>query len=272
MANYKLGVYTRNNGRIIDLSRITKIKELDKLDDLTSTFNSEEELKIYLFNQGLITSEEIKQNISVMYNYGGKVKKLPIFYSDMKKYLDEINLKYELNGLKSDTKFLEKLARHYSLGSDSFNPQGLNVQDIRIYLSDVRNNGGEIFFSNMLETAINDLFHKAVYKIDKKTTGEVKVNYRGLRDLALFIYKYKDSLKKEKEAKEEIKKDVDEWVQTSIFETPQVTPEFNPEEADFNEPDFPPNSEEEREFSTYLEEINEKAFSEPIEEHDHYRR
>ena len=36
----------------------------------------------------------------------------------------------------------------------------------------------------MLDIAINDLFEKAIYKINYKT-GEAKINYRGLRDLAL---------------------------------------------------------------------------------------
>ena len=50
MVSYKIGIYNRKEARIIDLDKITKIKSLDKLDELTSAFNSEEELKIYLFN------------------------------------------------------------------------------------------------------------------------------------------------------------------------------------------------------------------------------
>lgn len=277
MVNYKLGIYNRKEGRIVDLSKITNLKDLKKLDELTCSFNSEEELKVYLFNQGLISSEEIKQNVSVMYKNRGKVKKLPIIYQDMKKYLDIIHLRYELKGLCSDIEFLEKLARHYSLGSDTFNPQGLNVQDIRIYLSDVRSNGGKIYYSKILETAIEDLYKKAIVKsIDEN--GEVIQNYRGLRDLAIFIYKHKKDLDK-KDVKQ-TQSNNESWVQTSVFDIKNdinQNTDFEKKisfdcEWDFNdEPDFPPNSEEEANYKRYLEELEEKSIQ-PIEKHDHYRR
>lgn len=207
MVNYKLGISKNKESRIIDLDRVVKLKRLEKLDEFTSSLNSEEELKLYLFKQGLITKEELSHNITVMYKYSNKVKKLPIIYKDMTKYLDLDHLRYDLMSLSYDIEFLEKLARHYSIGSDKFNPQGINVNAIRYYISEVRVRQDNEFSRKKVDTAINDLYIKAVYKLDKGT-GELKFNYRGVRDLATFIYKYKKSLEKEERKKEEqIEKD-----------------------------------------------------------------
>lgn len=269
MARYKLGVFSKKDeGRIIDLDKKIKLENLNLLDEFTTDFNNESELKVYLFNQGLITNEELSQNISIRYKYNGKIKKLPLFYQDMKKYLDIIHLRYELKSLSSDIVFLEKLANFYSNGKTSFNKQGLNVSDIRLYLSDVRTNGGKSFNSTLLEIAINDLFEKAIIREKNLQTGEVKEDYRGLRDLALFIYKYKKTEQKKQE-RIEVLEIVGE--QTSLFDEGYVKQLRNIVEKNNNkswtlssegDPDFPYNSEEEREYQRYLENL-------PDEEHPH---
>lgn len=216
MVNYKLGISKNKESRIIDLDRVVRLKGLEKLDEFTQSFNSEEELKLYLYKQGLITKEELSHNITVMYKYGGKAKKLPIIYQDMKTYLDIDHLRYDLMSLSYDINFLEKLARHYSIGSDKFNPQGINVNAIRYYVSEVRVRQDDEFSRKKLDTAIQDLYIKALYKLEK-STGELKFNYRGLRDLAIFIYKYRKSLEKE-EIKKEIQKEKDSFSQINMFD------------------------------------------------------
>ena len=284
MVSYKIGIYNRKEARIIDLDKITKIKGLDKLDELTSAFKNEEELKIYLFNQGLISLDEMKKNLSVMYKNSGKVKKLPIIYQDMNQYLDIYYLKAKMMQASQDIELLEKLARHYSIGSDRFNPQGVNVSDIRLYVSDFRSNGGYHFYSRGLEIALDDMWEKAVFKLVDKNTGEIKENYRGLRDLGMFLYKYKKSLEKKAEKQEikvEDKKETiveSEWKQTTLFDLISKQEEKLVEEpkrrvlSSEGEPEFPPNSEEERNYQRYLEELEEIANNEPIENHPHYGR
>lgn len=281
MVSYKIGVHNRKEARIIDLDKITKIKSLDKLDELTSTFRSEEELKIYLFNQELINSGEINKNLSVMYKMNNKVKKLPIIYQDMKKYLDIVYLKAKMMSTSKDINLLEKLARHYSIGSDKYNPQGVNVADIRMYISDVRSNGGNLFYSKGLEIALNDMFQKAVLRSPDKKTGEVKENYRGLRDLGMFFYKHDKDLEKKETKQEETQKiDEPEWQQMTMMDliSNQSNAIQEPEEpkkfelSSDGDPIFPPNSEEERDYQRYLEELDRLADLEPIENHPHYGR
>ncbi|MBR6690063.1 MAG: hypothetical protein IKL65_01870 [Bacilli bacterium] len=265
MARYKLGVIVKKEGRIIDLSKLINLKDLESLDDFTVEFNNEGELITYLFNKQLITSDELKQNasIKVMYKSNGKIKNVPVMYKEMKKYLDVIQLKYELLSLRDNVVFLEKLANFYSNGSTTFNKQGLNVQDIKGYLLDVRKNDGKTFYSKALEEALNDLIYKAVHRGVDKDTGEVQFNYRGMRDLALLVFKFKSTLDNKKNTSET-------WQQSSIFEQNNFV--FTEIDDDFVEPEFPPNSEEEAWFNKYKDELTEKSLQEPIEEHDHYRR
>lgn len=217
MVNYKIGIYKGKNGRIIDLDRIVKMKSLEKLDEFTMTFKSEEEFKLYLLKQYLIDKDELKHEISVSYNYGGKVKKMPVIYENMKSYFDKTNLWIELKRLSVSLEFLEKLANHYSIGNTKFNNQMINVLAIRTYISDARSNGGNNFECRALNIAIDDLYKKSLRKYDSKT-GEIKPNYRGLRDLACFIYKYKSKLEKEKKLANLINESKEEWNQINIFD------------------------------------------------------
>lgn len=261
MVSYKLGVSNKKEGRIIDLSNIIKLKDLKLLDIFTSEFKDENELKVYLLKQKLINEEELKQKIDVMYRNNGKVKKIPIVYEEIKPYLDIVYLKNKLKSLSNDIEFLEKLANYYSNGSTKYNKQGLNVSDIRIYLSDVRSNGGNQFESKLLSKALDDLFEKAVIKSIDKNTGELSINYRGLRDLAILIHKYEKKL--------EMKNNNQEWIQGSLFDIKENTYQVNNnnifEENEYQsnlssegDPDFPPNSEEDQLYNSYLENLQDE--------------
>lgn len=266
MVSYKIGILNKKEGRIIDLDSIMKLKELKLLDIFTGEFKDENEFKTYLFNQKLINAEELNQKINVMYKNNGKVKKLPIIYKEIKPYLDIAYLQNKLKSLSSDIEFLEKLANHYSNGSTKYNKQGLNVADIRLYLSDVRNNGGNVFESELLSKALDDLFEKEIIKSIDRSTGELTVNYRGLRNLAIFIYKYVKKIEKENNKQE--------WIQNSLFDEREIAYQTNQYFLEENEyqsnlssagdPDFPYNSEEEEIYNNYLENL-------PDEYHPHRR-
>ena len=265
---YKIGVYNKKSEiKEIDFSKITidpkAFQKLEILDKLTMAMNNEKELMLWLLEQDAILPIDLNKKIKIVYNYRGEIKTLPIFYNDSEKYMDEFYLKSKLKSKGSDFEFLEKLANHYSIGSAKFNKQGLNVNDIRLYLSDVRSNGGKSFYSKILDTALDSLFEIA------------NKNYRGKRDLANFVYSYeiKKELKRIEEEKEMFKKleeekemfKIDEGQQLSLFDqVKKITLSSD------GEPDFPPNSEEERAYLEYLEELNNEDFD--IENHDHYRR
>ena len=263
MPNYKLGIGTKENSRIIEFEDKPHLSILRNLDELTSEFNDERELKQYLFNKGLIDETELRKSIWVKYKHV-KVKSIPVIYKDMKKYLEYDYLKEKLMSLSNNLDFLEKLARHYSIGNEKYNNQGLNVLDIRLYLSMVRNNGNYDIddLKKLLENALNSLFKKAIFREIESDTGEVKEDYRGLRDLALFIYNFERDLNKKQVIN----------IQSSIFESDTKDEEITSDDSgkwvlsSEGDPDFPPNSEEEAQYLRYLEEL------ENSEEERHYRR
>lgn len=262
MVSYKLGIFNKKEGRIIDLEKILKNKDLSLLDEFTSKFADEAELKLYLFNKGLIESTEINHSIQVAYRNNGKINKLPVLYSDLEKLRDIINLKYKLRVMSADVEFLHTLADHYDNGSTKFNRQKQNVSDIRLYLSDVRSNGGNTFESNLLTNALDNILSTATFK-SVSSNGEVIVNYRGLRNLIFLIDKYEKKKMKNKEDKAE------NWVQETLYdmEIDAIPVKFDnvEEEAEFEsnlsssgDPDFPFNSEEEKMYQTYIDSLSDE--------------
>lgn len=269
MVNYKLGIFNKNNeGKIINLDSIITNKKLQELDNFTCLFDSESQLKVYLFNLELISNSELLQKINIMYRNNGKIKKLPVLYKGVKEYRDVVTLKYKLRSKSSDIEFLSALADHYDNGSTKFNKQKQNVSDIRLYLSDVRSSGGNFVESSLLENALDNLLVRAAYK-PANSNGEVIEDYRGLRDLAMFIWKYETKQKSKQEKKEK-------WVQGTLFEQSERIQQINEnvfeEEEKFyksnlssdGDPDFPYNSEEEEIYNRYIESL-------PDEYHPHRR-
>lgn len=258
MANYNLAFYKKNQFTQIDLNIPKKVKNID---EYTTEFVDEKELKLDLLNKNLISKEDINSKIYIIYNYNKEIKKLNIIYRNQKKYLDEQYLRNKIQSLKSDFTFLEKLANHYSTGSAKYNPQLLNVSDIRNYLGYVRTTGihsSEV--QDMLNKALNDLFIKAIGELDRNS-GEFKYNYRGLRDLARFVFRYIETKKLEElktqikeevkiEKKEEIKREFKPYIgeQLNFFDNPPILEE---DIDDYEEPLFPPNSEEEKMYNDY---------------------
>ncbi|MBQ9071577.1 MAG: hypothetical protein IJY25_00260 [Bacilli bacterium] len=275
MPKYNLGFTKKDDAITIDLTKIRKIESLEDLDDFTSMFKNEDELKIYLVKKGVLSSEFLSKNINVIYRHGGVYKKIPVLYLENKKYIDEEYVKNKLTSMTNDLDFLEKLANRMD-ARIKHNIQGTNIAAIRTHLINVKNGGDPLRTYDLLYSALTDMFFKAVTVVDKKT-GEVKNSYRGLRDLGLFVSKYAPS------EIEEI--NIDKIPETEEFE--QITfgqimnqtktiKEKN--DSDFvypldnqlytqdGSPFFPPNSEEERIYKMHLEEEM------SIEEHPHYRR
>ena len=280
--NYKIGIVLKKNElRIIELGN-SELKNLKFLDKLTLSFSSEEELKEYLLTKNLISTEEINKKIKIVYKYNGEYKKLPVIYKNCKKYFDIQYLRYIILSFSNDLEFLKKIANHYSIGSAKFNLQGDNVYSIRNYIHAYNNNMLDSDSVSELNESLEDLIAKAISNLNTKT-GEYTDNYRGLRDLVLFVFNYEElkrlktiknnieqeSLLKEKKTKNDSRKEV--WQQLSILDM-----EDNLHKnkkwilSSEGEPDFPPNSDEEAMYIKYLEKLERESFAN--NESDHYKR
>ena len=241
MPRYKLGILKDKKAIYFDIYELRGLKVDDTLietDKFTMQFVNESQLLNYLKSNNLYT--EVKNyKLQVLYRNNNTDKKIPVLYSDCRKYMDIYYLRNLIQSYSKDLVFLEKLANHYSLGKSTYNPQLTNVQGIRTYIYDViHSSTKEVFYSKALNDTLDDILKKAVYKIDKNT-GEVKLNYRGLRDLALFTKRYTDGL---------LKKEYED----AMSEEKRKGFEYN---ENYDEPDFAPNSEEEDMYLSYLESL-----------------
>ena len=244
MPRYKLAILKDIKAIYFDIEKLRDLKVDDTLketDNFTMQFVNENQLLSYLKTNNLYT-ETKKYKLQVLYRNNNTDKKIPVLYGDCRKYMDVYYLRNLIQSYSKDIVFLEKMANHYSLGKSSYNPQLANVAALRRYINDVRfSSTKEAFFADYVIKALDDIFAKAVYKINKNT-GEAEINYRGLRDLALFTKRYTDGLLK-KEYEDTMKAE-----KINGFE-------YN---ENYDEPDFAPNSEEEEMYLSYLESLKDE--------------
>ena len=293
MVNYFIASCTRKTVNIIDLEKLLGkySKKLELLDELTISFESEKELKQFLISKGLLSIDNINKELSIVYKNSGKLKRLPVFYTEHKKIMNNVdkiskkiykreieynmytNEEIKYNDLKSEfniftnlignVKFLASISRHYSIGNAKYNPQLINVSDINMFLSDVRSNDGGVFYPNYMYIAMYELFKEAIYKIEKKPDkNKVSLNYRGYRDLINFIYKYKldNNLIKKNNTDEELKQMKLEQIEEPLIISHSYTDRLEKEEEMYEE-GFAPNSEELISYKKYLESLPDEDYS-----------
>ena len=244
MPRYRLGILKNKELKYFIIPELEHVKvedSLKELDKITMQFANDNHLIDNLRKNNIYT-EEKNYKLQVIYRNNGKDKKIPVLYNDCKKYMDIDYLRNIIQSYSKDITFLEKLANHYSLGKSSYNPQLTNVQGIRTYIYDViHSSTKEPFYSKALNDTLDDIITKAVFKINKNT-GEAEINYRGLRDLALFVKKYTDNI---------LKKEYEDAINTEVVKGF----EYN---ENYDEPDFAPNSEEEAMYLSYLESLEDE--------------
>lgn len=199
MAKYYLKQNTRKSEDYIDFSKLEKFNKFDatKLKDIdafTSIFNNEEELKFYLCQNGLISLDSINRNLKITYKYKKQDKRIPyglVFKDDMKLFNEQI-MKEILHDNMYNFDLLEKLCNKFK----EYYGQDLNIHVIKNHIVFFRDDNMQYSLPSsekqqliqMYKNAINRLVHGIVTKYDNKKKEEVQ-NYRGFRDLAMFLNK-----------------------------------------------------------------------------------
>lgn len=277
MVNYKIGFNKNGVAKLIDLSQVitSKSTKLENIDEFTSQFINEKELELYLLDMEIINKNDSVQDLKIMYTYDGRNEQLPIIYKSQKKYLDVAFLRIKLKNLSKDIKFLNKLIDLYSDGI-KYNNQSMNISDIKFYIHEVTKNGGYVFYSKILDIALDDLFIKA---ITRKNKNEYIINYRSLRKLGLFIHRYEEKQKIETYKKSiQSSDETKDFSQLTVFDSIKYNQEndsnFNINNDDY-EPYFPPNSEEERVYNEYMQrlgEMDEENFALKDREERYYKK
>lgn len=172
----------------VKFNHITAFNDLDNynLQDIikfTGVFKSEEELKMYLNKYSLI---ENNKPLYIQYRFNHKDKKLQygITYNDDIRFFDPVNIKKFLEQNKFNGELLDKLCTHYK---NSYVNNG-NIYTIRDYLINLNakqlDEESEMVFR--IKHCIHDFVWRECYRRDLKTY-ELKPNFKGMRDLAMFL-------------------------------------------------------------------------------------
>jgi len=199
---YYLTVCKNKEYKKIDISSISNFKRisnfknascsLEEIDNFTTCFEDEIALKNELYENGVIELDDITRELSIRFLTGGNLKKVNygLIYQNKKKFLDIYYLRSVLLSLGNDNEFLKKLVSRYR---NSY-CNNLTINNIRNYLTC----SDEMDINYYLdEFFLNEVFNKD-YK-----TGEAKIKYKSLHDLAMFVSNYIDKVNNEKYGRSE---------------------------------------------------------------------
>ena len=186
-----------NLNNVDNFKRISNLKgnsyTLEEIDNFTSMYKDQDLLKQELYKSSLISSKDLESKLYIARKNKGELEKVkydPVFLLD-KKYLDIPYLTNLILSLNEDNDFLNKLITYYR--NSYVNNEIISI--IRYYLiaKDM----------HMIDYDINELLRtfiqKEIYNYDYET-GEVKVKYKSLHDLAMFT---KNHITKQEEKRQE---------------------------------------------------------------------
>lgn len=195
---YYLAIKENNGYKKLDISNMSRFERLSKFkgsslsleetDMFTANYANEKELKSDLYDSRVISFDEIDKELSIRMSTKGKLEKVmyePI-YKDRFKYLDIYYLRSVILSLKKDRKFLEKLVVRYR-----------NSYINNHIINQIRNILNGVSYNN-IDSLLNQFYENEIIKKDE-TTGEIKIKYKSLHDLAMFVHNYIQNKKMEKE-------------------------------------------------------------------------
>lgn len=277
MPKYHLVVDNKKNYKEIDL---TKLKEFDKksayklesIVNFTMGFPSIEKLKMELYDKNLIELGDIDKKLSVIYPYNKEMKKLRngISLKGDKKYFDQLYLSNFIISNSNNIDFLESICNNYRNSYYS-----TIIDELKYYIRCLKNNSIDDDVKEMFRNSVKDFVLKETGSIDKNT-GEYKINYKKLRDLAMFIsYIEKkfnkntsmnknernleyvqqtfDSIINNKEVSENEIQELEEYYQKIMKKN--INTKVSDEEYQIYEDGFPPNSEELKKYQEFQENL-----------------
>lgn len=251
MAIYELGVFKGNKllGKIsLDkyLGR-ENTKKLFKVDSFTFSFENEEKLKNEFSNEIMhFTDNYADVNLKVVYKYG-EIKDLPVVYKEDYIYYYFENQHCKIEELSQDKEMFKILYRdmvnHYS------NNVAIHNRRLIAELSLLQSLNTQI----INEDDVSDYAYDAGRFRLKEFHGMLIDDYKLLRDFTFFIKKFEEKIKR-KERIKELKEDKEIITIAKELSILDLVPEekFT---VDNDEPVFPPNSEEEKIYNMYLDDL-----------------
>ena len=273
MSKYYLVIDDRSKQyKKIDLTKLNGFDKknafsLESIVDFTTSFPNIEKLKIELYNNNLIGMGDLNKKLAIIYPYKKEMKKLKngISLSGDKKYFDQMYLIHHIHSKKNDFKFLEQFCNNYRNSHYK-----TVVNDLIVYTRALKNNIVDEDLNELFSVAVEEFVIKETGLIDKKS-GKYKVNYKKLRDLAMYVSYLNKSLNENINKKNNF--EYEQHLFSDISKKEELI-EVNFEESDeikrLYDEGFPPNSEELRIYKRYLESLPDENYS--FEEHKNIKK
>lgn len=186
---YYLMISNKEEYRNIDVTKLdtftktSKFKgasySLSEIDAFTMKYKDEIELKKDLYENGIINIDEICKDITIRRKEKDKYIKVKygLAYKGRTKYFDQLYLRSTILSKQEDYDFLTKLSSYYR--NSYVNNTNVNIISFIAYNRS----------SDEVDKVLNDFLERELYRYDT-TSGKYKFNYKGLHDLAMFVYNY----------------------------------------------------------------------------------
>lgn len=222
---YYLTIKENQNHKLLNISNLEEFKRLSKfknesyslqeIDIFTSHFEDEITIKRKLYESGVITSEDITKDISIRKKNKGVLEKVRygLVYKEMSKFLQYQELRFLLLALQEDTIFLKKLLDHYR---NCYKQEGL--RQINALLRGYQDTDINMY------SALNLFYNDQVIIVNRKT-GEIKLQYKPLHDLGMFIFEY---LSKNGKSTSEIEEEKEERIRALLALKTSLVPVEEP--------------------------------------------
>lgn len=188
-------------GHDIEVDKIGKFSNLKSIDEFTSEFKNEQELKEYLLSNFGSTrgySWEMSKKLRIKCISEKSEYFLPIVYSDTKKYLSESFVRSKFFYHASDISFLYRLTDLYStkFSKKSWKDKSPYTHQLHSCLDEIKALGG--FFESqelnaLLREVLDEIYLRAVY--NGPNGG---YDYNGIRILGFFIYDFESRVESQK--------------------------------------------------------------------------
>lgn len=175
-------------------SKFKDAYSLKEIDNFTTLFQNEEEMKLYLYKKGIISLEDINDSISIKMKRKEKLERVSygLIYEDNKKYLDDVYMVHYLMSKSMDIDFLNKLISKYTNNYITKSKAASDINVIRNYLKAYPNP----YYIEKVRVQLGEFYHHEVYN-DIQETGETIEKYKSRHDLATFIIYLESQRKKE---------------------------------------------------------------------------
>jgi len=191
---YCLTVKSGKKFGLLDISllgyfmRLSKFKDgysysLNEIDNFTSYFENDVVFRKYLYDNNIITFDEITKDISIRMKSKKKLVKVEygLVFSDVKKYFDEVYLKASILSKQNDYDFLNKLLARYR---NSY----CNNENIALIRNIMIGNSNMSIYRVLSGFAFNEIYSR--YYNKQSNEYEYYLKYKSLHDLAMFVYNY----------------------------------------------------------------------------------